>query len=187
MIPSNLSFSLPNADRIREYKRCLEMNSTILKFNNQDYFKIKKECKEEGKLFLDDTFNTLESIRNIDEIKNYKIVWQRPFHITNEPKFRINESKGVVQGILGNCWLVAAFASLVSQQKLWDKVVPNKNIQNFNHDDYCGIFMFRFWRFGFWIEVVVDDLLPTIDNKLAFAHSDSPNEFWCALCEKVNF
>jgi hypothetical protein len=63
--------------------------------------------------------------------------------------------------------------------------VPNLNLQNFNNDEYCGIFLFRFWRFGYWIEVVVDDFLPTIGNKLAFAHSDFENEFWCALCEKV--
>ena len=63
--------------------------------------------------------------------------------------------------------------------------MPKINLQNFNNDEYCGIFLFRFWRFGYWIEVVVDDFLPTIENKLAFAHSDFENEFWCALCEKV--
>jgi hypothetical protein len=125
--------SLSNAERFREYTRCLEITSNVLKFNNQDYYKIKRECKEEKKLFLDDTFNIYESIQNINEIKGYKIEWKRPVNIVNDPKFRIEESRGVVQGILGNCWLVAAFASLVSQQKLWDKGINSPFILNLNY------------------------------------------------------
>jgi len=49
-----------------------------------------------------------------------------------------------------------------------------------------GIFRFHFWHFGRWVEVYVDDRLPTISNRLVYAHNVSqPNEFWVPLLEKA--
>ncbi len=61
--------------------------------------------------------------------------------------------------------------------KEWSETEPEK---------YSGIFRFRFWRFGSWMEVLVDDLLPvTHDGHLLFAHSADSDEFWMALLEKA--
>ncbi|RLV98461.1 hypothetical protein DV515_00010787 [Chloebia gouldiae] len=92
------------------------------------------------------------------------------------------------QGKLGNCWFVAACSCLALRKSLWQQVIPDYKEQEWdpkNPRKYAGIFRFRFWRFGEWTEVVVDDLLPTENGELIYCHSNVRNEFWSALLEKA--
>lgn len=44
---------------------------------------------------------------------------------------------------------------------------------------------FRFWQWGRWIEVKVDDRLPTRGDRPAHMHCAQPDVFWGALLEKA--
>ena len=74
-------------------------------------------------------------------------------------------------------------ASLAIHKDMFAKVVPLD--QSFEKGDYIGAFRFRFWRYGKWEEVVVDDYLPTKNGKLFLNQSDDSDEFWPALFEKA--
>lgn len=69
----------------------------------------------------------------------------------------------------------------------------NLNLIFFFFVDECTLFRFHFWKWGNWIEVVVDDRLPFLaDNngnllqppQLAFSRSNRPQFFWVSLLEK---
>ena len=77
--------------------------------------------------------------------------------------------------------------SVYQRQFRWIVPVVNGSLpsqQNFEHG-YCGVFRFRFWHFGDWVEVLVDDRLPTYKGRLIYLHSTDPSEFWAALLEKA--
>ncbi len=58
-------------------------------------------------------------------------------------------------------------------------------LSTYRNPQYRGFIRFQFWRFGEWVEVCVDDLLPTVNGKLIFAKCMNPDEFWVALLEKA--
>lgn len=45
--------------------------------------------------------------------------------------------------------------------------------------------LYQFWRFGKWMDVVIDDYLPTLNKRLLSVQSKSGNEFWVSLLEKA--
>lgn len=57
-------------------------------------------------------------------------------------------------------------------------------------DQIICLNIFRFWVYGRWVEVVIDDKLPTtIDEnntiQMIYSKSHVRNEFWGALVEKA--
>jgi hypothetical protein len=150
----------------------------------QDYNRIRRECLRDGKLFEDPYFPASNESLFYSETLPFTPEWKRPGDICTNPKFYTGGASrfDVSQGMLGDCWLVAAIASLTQDRILLNKVIPEG--QEFEKG-YVGMFHFRFWHFGEWIDLVIDDRLPTHNGKLIFIHSTEENEFWSALLEKA--
>ncbi|KAG7479123.1 calpain-9-like [Solea senegalensis] len=110
--------------------------------------------------------------------------WKRPKEICPSPQFIINGAThlDIRQGKLNDCWFLSAIASLAVHRSLLIKVVPLE--QSFK-EGYNGSFTFKFWQYGQWEEVRIDDLLPTQNNKLIYLSSPDRYEFWSSLLEKA--
>ncbi|KAM4695087.1 calpain-14-like [Discoglossus pictus] len=155
---------------------------------SQDYQTLLDKCKWSKKLFVDDAFPAeLSSIGTGDLLRKLPscVEWKRPHELVKNPQFFTDNASRIDlhQGLTENCWFLAALASLTLHQDILANVVPQN--QSFDNN-YAGIFHFRFWRFGEWVDVVVDDRLPVnVEGKLLFVSSTRKNSFWGALLEKA--
>ncbi|KAF2027066.1 cysteine proteinase [Setomelanomma holmii] len=128
--------------------------------------------------------------------------------IFDKPQFEIDgfSSSDVCQGANGDCWFIAAVATICSNPDLIKKVCVMK-------DEECGVYGFVFYRDGEWIWTAVDDNLylrnsdfdaygdrydptgiketryktnhQTGSEALYFASCADENETWLPLLEKA--
>ncbi|XP_037387115.1 calpain-1 catalytic subunit [Pygocentrus nattereri] len=112
------------------------------------------------------------------------VQWKRPLELCTFPQFIVDGATrmDVCQGVLNDCWFLSALASVSLCPPLLKQVVPME--QSFQRG-YTGCFSFRFWQYGQWVEVKVDDRLPTQNGQLIYLCSSQSNEFWSPLLEKA--
>jgi len=138
------------------------MSESFKPFLNQNYKEIKAECLREKKLFKDPKFPACN--QSMFKFRKPKIggipvgfKWKRPheFLVASDPKFivdRINPDD-IFQGELGDCWFLSAVSVVVQNKEYCERIIPED--QSFDKHEYCGMFHFRFWHFGEWVDVVI--------------------------------
>nr|XP_045012365.1 calpain-3 isoform X4 [Jaculus jaculus] len=166
------------------YSAIISRNFPIIGVKEKTYEQLHKKCLEKKVLYLDPEFPPDETSLFYSQKFPIQFIWKRPPEICENPRFIIGGANrtDICQGDLGDCWFLAAIACLTLNERLLFRVIPHD--QSFT-ENYAGIFHFQFWRYGDWVDVVIDDCLPTYNNQLVFTKSNHRNEFWSALLEKA--
>ena len=157
-----------------------------------DFTVMKTYCLVHKQRFAD--FEFLPPFDGKDKDGEYSIIWRRPRDVESKPKFTIDgATRGDVgQGGLGDCWAISAMASLSGRPDLLRIVIPDLDKKVLSGPEYCGILRFRFYSFGCWTEIIIDDYLPFYyDGETVFARNPVPRrpgesrEWWLSLLEKA--
>uniref|UniRef100_A0A2I3M6C0 Calpain-3 n=1 Tax=Papio anubis TaxID=9555 RepID=A0A2I3M6C0_PAPAN len=166
------------------YSAIISRNFPIIGVKEKTFEQLHKKCLEKKVLYVDPEFPPDETSLFYSQKFPIQFIWKRPPEICENPRFIIDGANrtDICQGDLGDCWFLAAIACLTLNQRLLFRVIPHD--QSFI-ENYAGIFHFQFWRYGEWVDVVIDDCLPTYNNQLVFTKSNHRNEFWSALLEKA--
>ncbi|XP_006835343.1 PREDICTED: calpain-13 [Chrysochloris asiatica] len=165
---------------------------SAVKFNGQDFKYLRDRCLRRGQLFEDETFLPVNSSIGLQLLQKKNLSqspkWMRPtMDSSRGPPFFILETASrfdIQQGNAGDCWVLAALGSLTQNPKYLHQILPWD--QSFSQQ-YAGIFHFRFWQCGQWVDVVVDDRLPVWDQHdyLFIRPCKDNHEFWPCLLEKA--
>jgi len=163
----------------------IQVEATSQKIGMSEYASVRDWCMETGELWTDPDFPAKNSSLFSEEKHLLSIVWKRPKDLVISPEFIVNSHPfNILPGKLGDNWFVQCLRCMYKSKGLLYRAVPAD--QGFlDQDDYCGVFRFRVWWCGVWREVLVDDRLPTIGNRLVFTSSDRLQSFWAPLLEKA--
>ncbi|XP_041122864.1 calpain-3-like isoform X2 [Polyodon spathula] len=166
------------------YSAILSRNFPIIDKRYKNFLELRDKYLKKKVLFEDPVFKADDTSLFYSQKFPIKFEWKRPPEICENPQFIIGGANrtDICQGDLGDCWFLAAIACLTLNEKLLYRVIPPD--QSFT-ENYAGIFHFQFWRYGDWVDVVIDDRIPTLNNQLVFTKSAERNEFWSALLEKA--
>ncbi|KAJ8314394.1 hypothetical protein KUTeg_008955 [Tegillarca granosa] len=114
--------------------------------------------------------------------------WKRPIEIRNAPCLFSGgtERYDIGQGSVGTCWFLSVVSAIADRPKLLRRVI-GRDAYRVGQGNYDGIFHCRFWRYGNWDNVYIDDYLPVIygDRIYGARSATDENEMWVSLLEKA--
>ena len=85
--------------------------------------------------------------------------WARPHQLVATPRLFVDGTsrRDVIQGVLGDCWLLSTCAALAKKEELLYRVIePSQALYG---PGYTGLITVNLWRYGSWVTVYIDDRL----------------------------
>ncbi|KAK7100680.1 calpain-9-like [Littorina saxatilis] len=119
-----------------------------------------------------------------------RLEWKRPMEISDDPQLFTDGTTrfDIRQGDIGTCWFLTIVASIAKDDEIRKQVIPDDTYPAIGTQAYRGVFHARFWRFGQWEDVYVDDRLPVLKGRKQLWGARSAldsDEFWVPLLEKA--
>lgn len=134
--------------------------------------------------FIDPYFPpTDNSVYGLNSQRTFDIVWKRPSEfLRGEIKMFEGgiDKTDIVQGELGDCWLMTSLCSLANHPQFITRIFENQeyNQQNFYRLKIC--------KDGEWQNVTIDDLIPCKSStKKPIFSQNNGNELWVIILEKA--
>ncbi|GFO40923.1 calpain-9 [Plakobranchus ocellatus] len=120
---------------------------------------------------------------------NDGIEWKRPKDFLEDPVLFTDGTTrfDIGQGSAGTCWFLSTVANIADNEAMLKQVIPDGSYKIEDSDAYDGVFHARFYRFGKWEDVYIDDFLPVIYGNVLWGAKSATEEreLWVALLEKA--
>ncbi|GFS03948.1 calpain-9 [Elysia marginata] len=117
------------------------------------------------------------------------IEWKRPKEFLENPTLFTEGTTrfDIGQGSAGTCWFLSTVANVADNERMLRQVIPEGAYRIEDIDAYDGVFHARFFRFGKWEDVYIDDFLPVIYGNVLWGAKSATeeHELWVALLEKA--
>ena len=161
-----------------------------------------RESRSDGEMFFDVEFGGVATAlyENESEVPEYDqdlsepVVWLRPQELAHSPEYFVDGalSGSVVEGRLGDGWLLGAMAAISGHPELLVE-----NLFGSDPDDFkkWGVYTCRFYKNGSWVEVTTDTRAPATSGfgdggahgspEPIYGRCLDPREQWVSLLEKA--
>ena len=176
--------SLTNEEFLELKKNKLKYSDDIFPPNNNSLF----GCNKEG-VFYNQKDGIKIAKKFIENLNSKNLIWER---ISEMPEYNeiLNKEysyESIIQGSIGDCYLISALCALSQYPKLLINEKDNciNIIHNFKYRE-VGYYEIKLFINGEYQIVIVDDYIPydPIINDIAFVKT-SKNFFWILLVEKA--
>ena len=83
--------------------------------------------------------------------------WARPHQLVSAPRLFVDGTsrRDVIQGVLGDCWLLSTCAAIAKKEELLYRVISPSQV--LHGPGYTGLIAVNLWRYGSWVTVYIDD------------------------------
>ena len=83
--------------------------------------------------------------------------WARPHQLVSAPRLFVDGTsrRDVIQGVLGDCWLLSTCAAIAKKEELLYRVIDPSQV--LYGPGYTGMVRINLWRYGSWVTVYIDD------------------------------